>query len=74
VHQSKKVPKAQVTCMKERNNSALKYATPSDPYMLPVTDHEDALDFLRIQDSPSTDSPTHHLQDPDCWFKKKQNS
>lgn len=56
--------------MKVRNNSVLKYATPSDLYMLPMTDHEDALDFLRIQDSPSTDSPTHHLQDPDCWFKK----
>jgi len=42
--------------------------------MLPMTDHEDALDFLRIQDSPSTDSPIHHLQDPDCWFKKKHNS
>jgi len=70
VHQSKKVLEVKDTCMKVRNNSVLKYAIPSDLYMLPMTDHEDALDFLRIQDSPSTDSPTHHLQDPDCWFNK----
>lgn len=55
--------------MKERNNSALKYATLSDLYMLLTIDHEDALNFLHIQGSPSIDSPTHHLQGQDCWFK-----
>lgn len=49
-----------------RNNIELEYATLSGLYTLPTTGHGDALNFLHIQGSPSTGSPTRHLQAPDC--------
>ena len=51
-----------------RNSSELEFATLSGLYMLPMTGPGDALNVLHIQGSPSTGSPSPHLQDPDCWF------